>query len=180
MAEHSDGPPPRGIAARLASRSGARFALVALAAGGLAAGLAARGAPARRAAPALPARVLSGPPVTIADLRGRPAALVFWATWCNPCRAEAGAVEAVARAVAGHARVVGIDYSDSGDWRGFVRAHGWTFPVLADPNGATLDAYGITVGIPATVIVDSGGRIAAIRYGAQRAPALRAALAAAG
>jgi thiol-disulfide isomerase/thioredoxin len=167
------------MARLLSHRHALRVALVALAAAALAAGLLAHHTTVRRAAPALPTKVLSGRAVTIADLRGHPAALIFFASWCTDCRVEAPAVEAFASSPAGRGRVVGIDYSDGGDWRAFLAAHHWTFPVLDDPNGQTLDAYGATVGIPATIILDAGGRIAQVEYGAETVSKLRTALAAA-
>ena len=36
----------------------------------------------------LAAETLSGPPVRLADLSGRPALLFFWANWCGDCKAK--------------------------------------------------------------------------------------------
>jgi thiol-disulfide isomerase/thioredoxin len=134
----------------------------------------------RRAAPALPAKLLRGPRVTLASLRGRSAVVIFWASWCTDCHAEAASVERFARSPAGRGRVVGIDYSDAGPWRGFLRRYGWTFPVYADPNGYTLDAYGVSVGLPAAVVLDSHGRIVQTSHRIQTVALLRSELAAAG
>jgi len=132
-----------------------------------------------KAAPALPTKALQGTPVTVASLHGHPTALVFWASWCNDCHVEAAAVEQFARSPAGSGRVVGVDDSDGGDWRSFVRRYHWSFPILADPDGTTLAAYGLTVSLPVTVVLDAQGRIASVRYGAQTFATLRRALAAA-
>ena len=156
-----------------------RLAVGAVAAAALAVGLLSGGGAARRAAPALPSRLLSGHAVTLADLRGHAAAVVFWASWCTDCGVEANAVEAVARSPAGRGRLVGIDYDDGGDWRAFLHRHHWSFPVLDDSSGNTGAAFGIA-NLPATIILDSSGRIASVRYGAQTVHGLTAALAAAG
>ncbi len=39
-------------------------------------------------APELSASNPTGHPVTLADLRGRPAIVSFWSSWCGPCRVE--------------------------------------------------------------------------------------------
>ena len=48
-------------------------------------------------APALPAHVLHGPKVSLASLRGHPALINFWASWCEPCRQEAPGLERLSR-----------------------------------------------------------------------------------
>ena len=167
------------IARLLSHRIALRVAVVALALAALAAGLLAHHTVARRAAPALPSRALSGRAVTIAELRGHPAALVFWASWCTDCRVEANAVAHFANSSAGRGRIVGVDYDDGGAWREFLRAHHWTFPILDDSSGAVGAAFGIN-NIPATIILDSGGRIAAVRYGPQTVRTLETDLATTG
>jgi len=163
----------------LRHRLALRVAVGALALAALAAGLLAHHTAVLRLAPALPARALSGRAVTIAELHGRPAALVFFASWCEDCRVEANAVERFARSSAGRGRVVAVDYDDAGDVRGFLASHGWTIPVLEDPNGTVGAAYNIN-NIPATVVLDPGGRIASVHYGAETVAGLRGALTAAG
>ncbi len=162
--------------ARLRShRAALRVAFAAAAIAALAVGLLAHASTARRAAPALPAAALDGRAVTLADLRGRPAAVVFFASWCTDCHVEAGAIERVARTAAWRGRIVGVDYDDGGDWRRFLREYGWSFPVLDDHSGVVGAAYGINV-LPATVVLDASGRIVEVRYGAQTVAGLTAAL----
>ena len=82
--------------------------------------------------------------MTLAELRGHPAAVVFWASWCTDCHVEASAVERFARSAAGRGRVVGVDYDDGGDWRAFLRTHGWRFPVARRRRAAAIGAaFGI-------------------------------------
>jgi len=146
--------------ARLAThRFALRFALGALAVALLAYGLLANAPKSRRLAPALPTHTLSGTPTTLAELRGHASVVVFFASWCTDCRREAPAVARFARSPAGRGHVVAIDYSDGGDyWRGFVHQYAWTFPVFADPDGVTGDAFGIHF-LPTTVFLDPTGRI---------------------
>lgn len=137
------------------------------------------GAAGRPAYP-LPTKVLHGPPVTLAELKGKPALINFWASWCEPCREEAPEVERLSRSLRGRAAVVGVDYTDSEEHaRSFLHKYGWTFPVLADPDGVYGARYGFS-GLPTTIVLDRQGRVAATLRGPQSISSLRSALAAAG
>jgi thiol-disulfide isomerase/thioredoxin len=117
------------------------------------------------------------PTVGLADLRGHPAAINFWASWCDPCRKEAPALARLSRSLPAHAQLVGVDWSDGlGGARSFVERYGWRFPVLRDGNGRVGDAYGI-VGLPTTFILDSRGRIVDVLRGPQHPATVRRALA---
>jgi cytochrome c biogenesis protein CcmG, thiol:disulfide interchange protein DsbE len=132
-----------------------------------------------RATPRLPDEVLVPPRVTLADLRGKPAAINFWASWCDPCRKEAPAIAALARSLRG-ARLVGIDVNDSVPTaRAFLRRYRWRFPNLRDPNLTVADAYGVR-GPPTTVILNDHARIVQVLRGPQSATDIRRALAAVG
>jgi thiol-disulfide isomerase/thioredoxin len=112
-----------------------------------------------RTAPPLPAKVLEPPAATIASLHGRPAIVHFWASWCGPCQKEAPELARLSGALHGRATLVGVDYTDAaGSARAFIARHDWRFPILADPDGHTGDAYGLS-GLPTTFLVDADGRI---------------------
>jgi thiol-disulfide isomerase/thioredoxin len=132
---------------------------------------------AARPAPALPARVLEPPAMTIARLHGRPAIVHFWASWCGPCQHEAPELARLARELRGRATLVGVDYTDeAGSARAFIARHAWHFPILADPNGVTGDKYGLS-GLPTTFLVDADGRIVKRLTGPQTAAGLLRAVA---
>ncbi len=136
--------------------------------------------PAGRAAPALPREALVGPPVTLhsvfAGTGGRPALVVFWASWCGPCATEAPALERFSRSPAGRARIVGVDWSDpTSGARAFIRRYAWTFPNVRDGEGTVGNAYHLTV-LPTTFVLDDGGRIHAVLRGPQTEHSLQRAL----
>jgi cytochrome c biogenesis protein CcmG, thiol:disulfide interchange protein DsbE len=132
---------------------------------------------ARRAAPELPRTILAGAAVTLGTLRGKPAIVNFWASWCAPCRREAPSLATFSRTVEGRARVVGVDWADDpGQARTFVRRFGWTYTNLRDASGAVGNRYGIE-GLPTTFILDSEGRIAATLRGPQTPASLTRSLA---
>jgi cytochrome c biogenesis protein CcmG/thiol:disulfide interchange protein DsbE len=126
-----------------------------------------------RVAYPLPTKVLQGPQVTLADLKGKPALINFWASWCEPCREEAPEVAHLSRSLHGQAAVVGIDYTDQEDGaHSFLRKYGWKFPVLSDPDGIYGARYGFS-GLPTTIVLDSEGKVAATLRGPQSAADFR-------
>jgi peroxiredoxin len=134
-----------------------------------------------RAAPPLPTKALRGPGTSLAELRGKPALVDFFASWCDPCAEEAPTLRKLSAAVAGKATVVAVDWDDAtGPARAFVRKHGWTFPVLADTSGTVGESYGVTVGLPTSFVLDPEGRIVATFRGPQSVATLRRALLEAG
>jgi cytochrome c biogenesis protein CcmG, thiol:disulfide interchange protein DsbE len=130
-------------------------------------------------APPLPPTVLQPPKETLASLRGKPALINFWASWCEPCREEAPQLRQLQRSLGDRGNLVGVDYTDKADaGRAFVRRYGWTFPILEDADGVYGARYHLS-GLPTTVVLDSRGRIVETLRGPQTAADLREALRAA-
>lgn len=129
-----------------------------------------------RAAPALPPQTLQGGQVTLASLRGRPALVNFFASWCPPCVREAPQLQRAYARLAGHVGVVAVDWNDGRSGAlSFLRRFGWTMPVLEDPNGLVGDRYGLA-GLPTTFVLDARGRIVRRLTGPQTSASLLAAV----
>lgn len=109
---------------------------------------------------------LDGEPIRLADLRGRPVIVNFWASWCGPCIEEFPLLrEAAARHAADGLAVVGIVYRDrSGAAREFMERHGGTWPAAIDPGEQVATDYGV-VGPPETYFIARDGTIAARNIG---------------
>ncbi len=104
--------------------------------------------------------------VSLADHRGKWVLLNFWASWCDPCREEAPAIERFARENRDEVVVIGMDTEDlSGDALDFVREYDLTYEMLHDGDGERKDAYGIFA-LPETFLIDPNGDLALIQRGA--------------
>jgi cytochrome c biogenesis protein CcmG, thiol:disulfide interchange protein DsbE len=100
------------------------------------------------------------------DYRGRVVVLNYWASWCEPCRAESPLLERWHQRIEPRGgTVLGVDVLDvTSDAREFVRRYGLTYPMLRDAEGETQRQFGI-VAYPETFVIDRSGRIAAARRG---------------
>jgi cytochrome c biogenesis protein CcmG/thiol:disulfide interchange protein DsbE len=97
--------------------------------------------------------------VSLESLRGKPAVINFWATWCVPCYQEHPALNGAAQALAGEVQFLGIVYEDEPARVGaFLRERGNAYPSLLDEGGRMAIAYGV-YGVPETYFLDGAGRI---------------------
>lgn len=121
-------------------------------------GLAAPSSSGQGAARDFTLETLDGKRVSLADYRGRPVLINFWATYCAPCRREMPLIE---RLGAQHPRLVVllIDERDNHQSASaLVTELQLTSTVLFDGDGKVGDAYGIS-GLPTTFFVRPDGSI---------------------
>jgi thiol-disulfide isomerase/thioredoxin len=120
-----------------------------------------------RVAPAFLAMGLDGTEVSLEASRGQPVLLVFWASWCAPCRAEAPEIARASRDYGDQIRVLSVNAGESPETvAAAVPSMGVAGQVLLDPRGEVRRSYEVQ-GIPLVLVLDAQG---VVRYRGNRLP----------
>jgi cytochrome c biogenesis protein CcmG, thiol:disulfide interchange protein DsbE len=114
-----------------------------------------------QAVPDFTVKTFDGQSYHLADLRGKVVVINFWASWCQPCRAEAPELEDTWRQYKDQGVLfLGIGYADTDtEAAAYLRQYDITYPNGADLGTRISQAYRIT-GVPETYVVDKAGRLA--------------------
>ena len=113
---------------------------------------------------------LDGAAWSSAQERGQVLVLNVWGSWCGPCVEEAPVLQRVYTTMRQEGRPVsfmGLDVKESPESAAaFVRAHQLTYPSLAFDGGRPLlGLKGQAPTVPATLVLDARGRLAARALG---------------
>jgi thiol-disulfide isomerase/thioredoxin len=117
----------------------------------------------RVAAPAVRGDLLEGGSYDLSAHKGKVVVVNFWASWCAPCRVEADDLENVRKALP-EVEFLGINVRDERDKAIAFHDGRAGYPSIFDPAGRLALAFSQVPPntIPATLIIDSQGRIAAV------------------
>ena len=112
------------------------------------------------------AQALSGPKVSLSQLRGKVVILNFWATWCPPCRAEMPDLDALWKKDKDKAfTIMGISVGeDERTVKDFIAKSGYGYPIFLDPSGELGSSFGAR-SIPTTYIFNKEGKAIAGKVG---------------
>lgn len=127
-------------------------------------------------APEFDLKSLDGRPVRLADLRGKPMIINFWASWCTECRKEHPLIMEAHDRFGDRIEFVGVVFQDSArNAKSYLVEMGdiavGSYPNLLDPGSRTAIDYGV-YGVPETFFVDRRGIVLAKRVGRVTQPIL--------
>ena len=111
-------------------------------------------------APAFSLVAIDGSTTSLADLRGRPVLVNFWASWCPPCRGEMPDLDRVAAEYRDQGLVVvGVDLEEDREpVVRYAQTLGLQLTLLLDQAGAVATRYNVT-GLPTSYFVDRDGLV---------------------
>jgi len=103
----------------------------------------------------------------IAALRGYPAVVNVWASWCGPCRIEFPHFQQAAASYGKRIAFLGIDSEDSDDAAStFLKEEPVPYPSYTDPDKDVLDSIGPSRGgLPDTAFYDREGELVYLKQG---------------
>jgi len=112
---------------------------------------------------------IGGAPISLADLRGQPAVLVFWTAWCPVCKEEAPHFNQLAAQYEPlGVRVLGINIQDSlARTESGIKDFGIRYTIVRDADAGVARLYKVT-GTPTIVFLD---RQSTVRYFGNELPA---------
>jgi peroxiredoxin len=100
---------------------------------------------------------LSGETVHLADLRGKPVVVNYWATWCGPCVREMPMFQKYHDLYGDKFVMIGIDEEEpAGQVQELVDSFEFTYLMLLDTDVSVGELYQVMV-LPSTFFIDADG-----------------------
>ncbi len=118
-----------------------------------------------QAAPEFQLSNLKGSTGKLSDYKGHPVLINFWASWCDPCKAEMPLLEQYSQKYSPGLVVIGVNYEEGKVVaQQFIDKTGVSFPILLDTEGKTAELYEVR-GFPTSFFIDAGGVLRAEHIG---------------
>jgi len=108
----------------------------------------------------------------LAELKGYPAVVNVWASWCGPCRFEFPTLQKLSAAYGKRVAFLGVNSQDSDSLaREFLAEAPVPYPSYTDPNEDITNAIGAGRGKPDTAFYGSNGELCYLKQGPYAKPA---------
>ncbi len=102
----------------------------------------------------------------LGELRGYPAVVNVWASWCGPCRLEFPHFQQAAARYGKRVAFLGIDSQDSAEEAArFLEEEPVPYPSYEDPDEDVVESIDATLGLPNTAFYDRGGELVFLKQG---------------
>lgn len=115
--------------------------------------------------PSVMVTTLDGKKVNLADFgkKGKNVVISFWATWCVPCKKELNNMVDLYETWKSkyNVEVIAISIDDQRNLskvKSYVKAQGWDYTVMTDPNQDVKRALGFQ-SVPYTILLNKQGKI---------------------
>ncbi len=99
---------------------------------------------------------LDGRQLSLADYRGAPVLVHFWATWCSICRLEQGSIDSLAEDYP--VLTVAMTSGNTETLRDYLRKNDLDFPVIVDETGELAQRWKVK-GVPVSYVIDGRGQV---------------------
>jgi cytochrome c biogenesis protein CcmG/thiol:disulfide interchange protein DsbE len=111
-------------------------------------------------APEFTLKTFDGKDLKLSDLKGKTVLLNFWASWCMPCRQEAGALERSWQKYKDKDVVfIGVNvWDENSNALSYLKKFGGGYPHATDPDEEIQVDYGVG-GVPETYFIGPSGNV---------------------
>lgn len=113
-------------------------------------------------APVFAGVTVNGQTVSLADYRGKPLLLYFWASWCKICEFEQGSIRALAKDYP--LLSVALRSGNALQLGKYMDEHNFHITTVVDEYGEIASRYGVR-GTPTTFFIDANGEIRSVEVG---------------
>jgi thiol-disulfide isomerase/thioredoxin len=100
--------------------------------------------------------------LALANVKGKPVVLNFWASWCAPCKEELPLLEQTWQQQQGQGTslvFLRMDFQESSsDAATFLQHYRITYPIVLDTNGEAAQQYHVTA-LPQTIFINREGTV---------------------
>ena len=112
---------------------------------------------------------LEGKTISLKNYKGNWVFVVFWATWCGPCKSEMPTIEGLGQEIGSeNLKIIGVatDQGPSSQIKKYIKQQGISFSIVHDKKGIIANKYGAT-SIPSIYLISPDRKIVGVLRGAK-------------